>query len=90
MRKLKRGRLPPQTIRALARLPESDRKLKAADYLAHYHIKANQLHRTAERMAQQWVDRQADFFDEICKELRHIIDTGDLPEGWEDDAVSRR
>jgi len=60
-------------------MSEQDRKIHAQELMAVYAERATKLTLVAHRMAEKWVERQAEHLQSCADDLEWIRDTGDLP-----------
>ena len=74
-----KSRLPPQTVTKMRSLNTEHLKLYANDLLSSYDGKARKLNAIGQRMAQEWVENQAEFLNNVAEELRQIILNGEAP-----------
>ena len=65
--------LPPRTAAKLKKLPRSERLLYAQELKGKYEYRRNHLQTLADKLALEWVAKQADHFDVIIDELDEIV-----------------
>ena len=72
-------KIPPQVLRSLASMNETDRKIRAQELLASYQERANKLEIIAKNMAAQWVTNQSFHLSNCAAYLALIVETGEMP-----------